>query len=90
MPSAILRIFCVVRLSRGLDSCHASTRSRQHPNDFGPTCLWEPVPKHDNMESAGLAIGIIGLTGLFSAYMDVIEKFDAYRDFGVDSCSLSA
>ena len=59
-------------------------------NDFGPTCLWEPVPKRDNMESAGLAIGIAGLAGLFSACVDVIEKFDAYRDFGIDSRSLSA
>jgi hypothetical protein len=37
------------------------------------------------MEPTGLAIGIIGLAGLFSTCLEVVEKVDSYKDFGVDS-----
>lgn len=37
------------------------------------------------MEIAGLSIGIAGLAGLFSTCLDVVERIDSYRDFGVDS-----
>lgn len=42
------------------------------------------------MEAAGLAIGVAGLVGLFSACLDVVEKVDSYRDFGVESDALLA
>lgn len=42
------------------------------------------------MEPAGVAIGVIGLAGLFNACLDIVTKVDAYRDFGFDSCSLAA
>lgn len=37
------------------------------------------------MEPAGLAIGVAGLAGVFSTCLDVVERIDSYRDFGVDS-----
>lgn len=36
------------------------------------------------MESAGLAIGIAGLAGLFGTCLEVVERIDSYRDFGID------
>jgi ankyrin repeat protein len=36
------------------------------------------------MEAAGLAIGVIGLVGIFGACMDVVDRIDAYKDFGVE------
>ncbi len=39
------------------------------------------------MEATGLAVG---LAGLFSTCLDIIEKIDYYRDFGVESRSLIA
>ncbi|ORY56379.1 ankyrin-1, partial [Pseudomassariella vexata] len=36
------------------------------------------------MEAAGLAIGVVGLVSLFSNCLDVLDKFEAYRDFGTD------
>jgi len=37
------------------------------------------------MEPTGLALGLVGLAGVFSACLDVVERVDSYRDFGVDS-----
>ncbi|RYP81670.1 hypothetical protein DL769_001902 [Monosporascus sp. CRB-8-3] len=42
------------------------------------------------MEPVGLAVGITGLAGLFSVCLDVIDKVDSYRDYGVDSRSITA
>lgn len=37
------------------------------------------------MEAAGLAIGVIGLAGLFSSCLETVEKAQSYFSFGVDS-----
>ncbi|KAF7536066.1 hypothetical protein G7054_g4852 [Neopestalotiopsis clavispora] len=37
------------------------------------------------MEIAGLGIGIAGLAGMFTTCLDVMERIDSYKDFGVDS-----
>lgn len=37
------------------------------------------------MEAAGLAIGIAGLAGLFSACKEAVEQVDSYRHFGSES-----
>lgn len=37
------------------------------------------------MEIAGLGVGIAGLSGLFSACLDVVERIDSYKSFDVDS-----
>ncbi|WYZ36805.1 hypothetical protein EsH8_II_000311 [Colletotrichum jinshuiense] len=42
------------------------------------------------MEPAGLAAGVLGLVGLFSSCLEIMEKVDSYRDFNQDSRSLSA
>ena len=42
------------------------------------------------MEAAGLAIGIAGLAGLFSAGLNIIDKVDSYRDFPFESQVLFA
>lgn len=42
------------------------------------------------MEVTGLVVGLAGLAGLFSTCLDVVEKVDYYRDFGVDSRALIA
>ncbi|KAJ5769021.1 hypothetical protein N7520_003580 [Penicillium odoratum] len=42
------------------------------------------------MEPVSFAVGIIGLAGLFSTCLDVLEKVDSWKDFGSDSRSLSA
>ncbi|CAH0034152.1 unnamed protein product [Clonostachys rhizophaga] len=42
------------------------------------------------MEPAGVAIGVVGLAGLFNTCLDVVARVDAYRDFGFDSRSLAA
>jgi hypothetical protein len=36
------------------------------------------------MEPVGLAIGIVGLAGLFSTCLDALDKFDSYRAFETD------
>jgi hypothetical protein len=40
------------------------------------------------MEAAGLGIGIASLAGIFSTCLDVVERIDSYKDFGVDSRAL--
>jgi hypothetical protein len=42
------------------------------------------------MEPIGFAVGIAGLAGLFSVCLDVIDKVDSYKDFGVESRSIIA
>ncbi|KAJ3569138.1 hypothetical protein NPX13_g6185 [Xylaria arbuscula] len=40
------------------------------------------------MEPAGLAVGIAGLIGVFSTCLDIIERWDSYKDFGAEFGSL--
>ncbi|KAJ5769019.1 hypothetical protein N7520_003578 [Penicillium odoratum] len=42
------------------------------------------------MEPVSFAVGIIGLAGLFSTCLDVLDKVDSRKDFGSDSQNLSA
>lgn len=42
------------------------------------------------MEPVGLAVGIVGLAGLYTACLDLLERFDSWKEFGTDSKSLSA
>ncbi|KAI0509464.1 prion-inhibition and propagation-domain-containing protein [Xylaria bambusicola] len=42
------------------------------------------------MEPAGLAVGVTGLIGIFSTCLDIVERWDSYKDFGVESGSLIA
>ncbi|KAJ5332998.1 ankyrin-2 [Penicillium brevicompactum] len=41
------------------------------------------------MEAVGLAVGVIGLAGLFSSCLDVLERFDSWKDFNNDSRALA-
>lgn len=41
------------------------------------------------MDPAGFAIGVVSLVGLFSTCLEVVEKVDAYKDFGRDSRALA-
>lgn len=42
------------------------------------------------MEPIGLAVGVIGLAGLFSACLDAVERFDAWKNFSDDSRALGS
>ena len=42
------------------------------------------------MEPIGFAVGVVGLAGLFSVCLDVIDKVDSYKEFGVESRSIIA
>ncbi|KAL4862582.1 hypothetical protein BDV12DRAFT_178610 [Aspergillus spectabilis] len=42
------------------------------------------------MEPVGLAVGIVGLIGLFNTCLDLLDKFDSWRDCGSDLRSLAA
>ncbi|KAI5460897.1 prion-inhibition and propagation-domain-containing protein, partial [Mariannaea sp. PMI_226] len=42
------------------------------------------------MEPVGLAVGVVGMAGLFTSCLDLLAKIDSYRDFGDDSRSLAA
>lgn len=42
------------------------------------------------MEPIGFAVGVVGLAGLFSVCVDVIDKVDSYKEFGVESRSIIA
>lgn len=42
------------------------------------------------MEPVGLAVGLVGLAGLFNTCLDVIDKFESYKDFSQESHSLDA
>lgn len=37
------------------------------------------------MEPVGLAVGVLGLAGLFSTCLEAVDKVQSYRSFGVDS-----
>ncbi|OHW99193.1 ankyrin repeat domain-containing protein 52 [Colletotrichum incanum] len=41
------------------------------------------------MEPVGLAVGVVGLAGLFSSCLEAVEKVDSYKNFGRDSRSLA-
>lgn len=41
------------------------------------------------MEPVGLAVGIAGLAGLFSSCIDIVDRAQTYRSFGVDSEDLT-
>ncbi|GKT61429.1 ankyrin repeat domain-containing protein 52 [Colletotrichum tofieldiae] len=41
------------------------------------------------MEAVGLAVGVVGLAGLFSSCLEAVEKFDSYNNFSRDSHSLA-
>ncbi|KAH8879064.1 hypothetical protein GQ53DRAFT_856395 [Thozetella sp. PMI_491] len=41
------------------------------------------------MEPVGLAVGVVGLLGLFSTCLEAVERVDAYREFGRDSHHLA-
>ncbi|KAJ5787905.1 hypothetical protein N7457_002895 [Penicillium paradoxum] len=40
------------------------------------------------MEPAGLAIGILGIAGLFNTCLDLVDKFESWKDFENESHSL--
>lgn len=40
------------------------------------------------MEIAGLGVGVVGLAGLFSACLEVVERIDSYKNFDLDSRAL--
>jgi hypothetical protein len=42
------------------------------------------------VEPAGLVIGILGLAGLFNNTLDVLDKFDSWRDYESESGALMA
>ena len=42
------------------------------------------------MEPISFAVGIVSLAGLFSVCLDVIDKVDSYKEFGVESRSVIA
>lgn len=42
------------------------------------------------MEPVGLAVGVLGLAGLFSSCLDVVERFDSWRSFADESRLLGA
>lgn len=37
------------------------------------------------MESVGLAVGVAGLVGTFTACLDIVDRIDSYKDYGIDS-----
>jgi hypothetical protein len=42
------------------------------------------------MEPIGFTVGVVGLAGLFSVCLDVIDKVDSYKEFAVESRSIIA
>jgi len=42
------------------------------------------------MELKGFVVGIVGLAGLFSACIDVINKIGSYKDYGFEPRSIIA
>ncbi|KAK2016068.1 ankyrin-1, partial [Colletotrichum eremochloae] len=42
------------------------------------------------MEPVGLAVGVVGLAGLFSTCLEAVQKIDSYKNFGRDSRFLEA
>ena len=46
------------------------------------------IVNFEEMEVAGLAVGVAGLVGLFSVCRDAIEHIDTYQSFGLESRSI--
>ncbi|VUC26434.1 unnamed protein product [Clonostachys rosea] len=42
------------------------------------------------MEPVGLAVGVVGLVGLFNTCLETVARVDAYKEFGSDSRALAA
>lgn len=42
------------------------------------------------MEPAGLAVGLLGLAGLFNTCLEVVNRYDSWKSFGADLHSLTA
>jgi hypothetical protein len=42
------------------------------------------------MEPIGFTVGVVGLAGLFSVCLDVIDKMDSYKEFGLESRTIIA
>ncbi|KAK2027923.1 hypothetical protein LX32DRAFT_640428 [Colletotrichum zoysiae] len=42
------------------------------------------------MEAVGLAVGVVGLAGLFSTCLEAVQKFNSYKNFGRDSRFLAS
>ncbi|KAI1125655.1 ankyrin repeat-containing domain protein [Nemania abortiva] len=42
------------------------------------------------MEAAGLGVGVVGLVGLFSTCLDMVERWDSYNDFSFESGAIKA
>lgn len=40
------------------------------------------------MEPVGLAVGVVGLAGVFSVCLDAVERFDAWKNFGDELATL--
>lgn len=34
------------------------------------------------MDAVGLAVGVVGLAGLFSTCLDIMDRFDSFKEFG--------
>lgn len=45
--------------------------------------------KHTVMEPVGVAVGVLGLAGLFSTCLEAVEKLQSYKAFGTDSQDLN-
>jgi hypothetical protein len=56
------------------------TQPQQHPVSL----------KHATMEPVGLAVGLLGLAGLFSSCLEAVDKVQDYRSYEVESQALSA
>lgn len=46
--------------------------------------------EHTTMEPVGLAVGVLGLAGLFSSCLEAIDKVQSYRSFTIDSQDLNS
>lgn len=42
------------------------------------------------MEPVGIGVGVVGLFGLFNTCLDVVNKYDSWKDFGSESHCLTA
>ncbi|KAJ8132125.1 hypothetical protein O1611_g1496 [Lasiodiplodia mahajangana] len=42
------------------------------------------------MEAIGLGVGVVGLVGLFSTCIDMVERWDSYKDFSLESGAIRA
>lgn len=42
------------------------------------------------MEPVGFAVGVVGLVGLFNTCLDILDKFESWKDYGSESRALTA